>query len=54
MSNKSELIIRKANLSDHPFLESLRIEAFSPIFASFREALGDEIYELAQKKRVVP
>lgn len=28
----------------------LRLEAFAPIFASFRKILGDEIYELAQKR----
>lgn len=42
--------IRKAVKSDHLVLESLRVEAFAPIFASFRRILGDEIYELAQKK----
>ncbi len=45
-----ELAFRKANLSDQTVLEHLRAAAFSPVFASFREILGNEIYELAQKR----
>ncbi len=45
-----EISFRKANLSDQESLENLRVEAFSPVFASFRKILGNEIYELAQKR----
>ncbi|MBX2867317.1 MAG: GNAT family N-acetyltransferase [Acidiferrobacterales bacterium] len=45
-----EISFRKANLADRIALEDLRAEAFSPVFASFRKILGDEIYELAQKR----
>lgn len=45
-----EILFRKANLNDQVTLEHLRVEAFSPIFASFRKILGSEIYELAQKR----
>lgn len=44
------LSFRRAELSDRSNLESLRLESFKPIFSSFRKILGDEIYELAQKK----
>ncbi|MBX2811021.1 MAG: GNAT family N-acetyltransferase [Myxococcales bacterium] len=45
-----EISFRKANLNDQIVLEQLREEAFFPVFASFRKILGDEIYELAQKR----
>ena len=45
-----EISFRKANMNDQAPLENLRVEAFSPIFASFRKILGNEIYELAQKR----
>ena len=45
-----EILFRKANADDQIVLENLRMEAFSPIFASFRKILGTEIYELAQKR----
>ena len=49
-SQKMKISVRKANLNDQITLEHLRAEAFSPIFASFRKILGDEIYDLAQKR----
>ena len=45
-----EISFRKANKNDHAFLENLRLEAFEPIFTSFKKILGDEIYEIAQRK----
>jgi len=45
-----DISFRNANLNDQVSLENLRVEAFSPIFASFRKILGNEIYELAQKR----
>ena len=41
---------RKAQSKDHSDLENIRLESFKPIFSSFRKILGDEIYELAQKR----
>lgn len=45
-----EISFRKANKDDHTSLENLRLEAFQPIFTSFKNILGNEIYELAQRK----
>lgn len=45
----SRLRLRTARPADLPSLEILRAEAFAPIFASFRELLGDEIYQKVQK-----
>ncbi|MBX2879639.1 MAG: GNAT family N-acetyltransferase [Granulosicoccus sp.] len=45
-----EVSFRNADLDDHIALEQLRAEAFRPVFASFRKILGDQIYELAQKR----
>lgn len=39
---------RSAKTADLPELEAIRTAAFAPVFASFRNILGDEIYELAQ------
>ena len=50
MNTGLRISFRKAEVKDHPLLESLRLEAFAPISASFRKILGDEIYELAQKR----
>ena len=33
-----------------PRLQSIRRAAFAPVFASFRALLGDEIYDLAQRR----
>lgn len=42
--------IRSARTEDEPILQEIREAAFTPIFASFRSILGDEIYDLAQAK----
>lgn len=44
------IMFRKANSDDHEALEHLRAEAFRPVFASFKRILGEEIYELAQRR----
>ena len=41
--------IRLANNNDLPIMEEIRQKAFRPVFASFRNILGDEIYSIAQK-----
>jgi len=41
---------RKATPGDHESLEIIRLSAFAPVFSSFKEILGDEIYEAAQRK----
>jgi ribosomal protein S18 acetylase RimI-like enzyme len=46
----SELRFREARAEDAPRLQAIRRAAFAPIFASFRTLLGDEIYELAQRR----
>lgn len=43
-----DVMIRQAETGDLARMEMVRAAAFAPIFAGFREALGDEIYELAQ------
>ena len=45
-----DIVIKKAHINDLPSLEAIRIDAFKPVFESFRKILGEEIYELAQKK----
>jgi len=44
-----EFNIRLANINDLPTMENIRQKAFRPVFASFRNILGDEIYSLAQE-----
>ncbi len=44
-----ELTIRRSTESDLPALESIRVKAFAPIFASFRNLLGGRLYSLAQE-----
>jgi GNAT superfamily N-acetyltransferase len=39
-----------AQLHDLPRMQQIREAAFAPVFASFRNILGSEIYELAQQK----
>lgn len=39
-----------ARPEDEPLLQAIRRAAFAPIFASFRQILGDEVYELAQRR----
>jgi ribosomal protein S18 acetylase RimI-like enzyme len=46
----SELQLRPARSEDAPRLQAIRRAAFAPVFASFRAILGDEIYELAQRR----
>jgi GNAT superfamily N-acetyltransferase len=40
--------IRPVSPEDAPVLEAIRQAAFAPVFASFREILGEEIYRRAQ------
>jgi predicted O-methyltransferase YrrM/GNAT superfamily N-acetyltransferase len=44
------LHLRQARPEDEPRLQSIRRAAFAPVFASFRTILGDEIYDLAQRR----
>ena len=44
------LTMRPARADDLPALERVRRAAFAPIFASFRAALGDELYQLVQAR----
>ncbi len=46
----SELQFRHARPEDAARLQAIRRAAFAPIFASFRSILGDEIYDLAQRR----
>ena len=46
----NDLTIRAATVDDLAALQKIRMAAFAPIFASFRALLGDEIYELAQRR----
>jgi GNAT superfamily N-acetyltransferase len=45
-----DLEFRRARTEDAPRLQSIRAAAFAPIFASFRSLLGDDIYDLAQRR----
>lgn len=44
-----EITFRLANTNDLSLMEDIRQKAFKPIFGSFRNILGDEIYRLAQE-----
>ena len=44
------LVIRPATADDAPRLQEIRAAAFAPVFASFRALLGDELYDLAQRR----
>jgi GNAT superfamily N-acetyltransferase len=46
----SELQFRLALPTDTDRLDAIRRAAFAPIFLSFRALLGDELYELAQRR----
>jgi GNAT superfamily N-acetyltransferase len=46
----SEVHFRTARPEDAVHLQSIRRAAFEPVFASFRSILGDEIYDLAQRR----
>ena len=45
-----DLTIRAATDDDLPALQKICAAAFAPIFASFRALLGDELYDLAQRR----
>jgi ribosomal protein S18 acetylase RimI-like enzyme len=45
-----DLAFRRARPEDEPRLQVIRRAAFAPVFASFRSILGDELYELAQRR----
>lgn len=45
-----ELHFRQARPEDAARLRAIRRAAFAPVFASFRSILGDEIYDLAQRR----
>ena len=44
----NDLSIRPACKHDLPALEEIRAKAFAPVFSSFRDLLGDYLYELVQ------
>src|SRR5688572_563969 len=46
-----ELNFRRAHPDDAARLQAIRRAAFAPVFASFRSILGDEIYDLAQRRQ---
>ena len=48
--DRSELHFRRARPEDAARLQDIRRAAFAPVFASFRSILGDEIYDLAQRR----
>jgi GNAT superfamily N-acetyltransferase len=43
-------LLRSARPDEAPRLQLIRRAAFAPVFASFRSILGDDIYELAQRR----
>jgi GNAT superfamily N-acetyltransferase len=45
-----EIHFRHAGPDDAARLQAIRRAAFAPVFASFRAILGDEIYDLAQRR----
>lgn len=45
-----ELNFRLAQPDDVERLQAIRSAAFAPVFASFRAILGDDIYEIAQRR----
>ncbi len=46
--NLDHLDFKLATRADLEVLETIRLKAFEPVFASFRKILGDVIYETAQ------
>lgn len=46
----SGLRFRPARPEDEPRLQAIRCAAFAPVLASFRSILGDELYDLAQRR----
>jgi GNAT superfamily N-acetyltransferase len=49
-SPMSKLHFRNARPDELGRLDAIRRAAFAPVFASFRSILGDEIYDLAQRR----
>lgn len=49
--DRSKLLIRDAKVSDVARLQEVRQAAFTPVFASFRAILGEELYQLAQASK---
>ncbi|MGE0388235.1 MAG: N-acetyltransferase family protein [Gammaproteobacteria bacterium] len=47
---KTAMTIRPAAAEDLPRLQAIRQAAFAPVFASFRDMLGDALYELVQRR----
>lgn len=45
-----DLHFRHARPEDESRLQAIRRSAFAPVFTSFRSILGDEIYDLAQRR----
>jgi len=45
-----QLVMRPVRAGEEGRLDEIRAAAFEPVFASFRALLGDEIYDLAQKR----
>jgi ribosomal protein S18 acetylase RimI-like enzyme len=48
--DRTTVLIRGVAASDAPRLEEVRQAAFSPVFASFRAILGEDIYQVAQAR----
>ncbi|MCC5869510.1 MAG: GNAT family N-acetyltransferase [Gammaproteobacteria bacterium] len=46
----NDLRMREVSEFDLPALEEIRAAAFAPVFASFRDLLGDSIYEIVQAR----
>ena len=46
---RKEITYRLADFEDIPVLEDIRSKAFKPIFNSFRNILGGDIYSIAQE-----
>jgi ribosomal protein S18 acetylase RimI-like enzyme len=49
-TDQPELLLRRASDEDAPFLEEVRRAAFAPVFASFREILGERIASVTQAR----
>lgn len=45
------VVMRPVSASDVPLIDKVREAAFAPVFASFRSILGDELYELVQRRQ---
>jgi ribosomal protein S18 acetylase RimI-like enzyme len=44
------LTFRPARSEDEPRLQAIRRAAFAPVFASFHSILGEDLYDLAQRR----